>query len=100
MCGHFHFPFSTSTSSSSKCFFKCTTLITFWKFSTVKISEIKETGTCQKKNSQGTNSYTLLLLNLISLQIKVYFELIDISEYQFSAYLHLLLLLLTLKDSI
>ena len=53
-----------------------------------------------KKNSQGTNSYTLLLLNLISLQIKVYFELIDISEYQFSACLHLLLLLLTLKDSI
>ena len=54
----------------------------------------------KKKNSQGRNSYTLLLLNLISLQIKVYFELIDISEYQFSAYLHLLLLLLTLKDSI
>ena len=100
MCGHFHFPFFTSTSSSSKCFFKCITLITFWKFSTVKISEIKETGTCQKKNSQGTNSYTLLLLNLISLQIKVYFELLDISEYQFSACLHLLLLLLTLKDSI
>ena len=29
--------------------------------------------------------------------MKVYFELIDISEYQCSAYLHLLLLLLTLK---
>ena len=32
--------------------------------------------------SQGANSYTLLLLNLISLQMKVYFELIGISEYQ------------------
>ena len=29
--------------------------------------------------------------------MKEYFELIDISEYQCSAYLHLLLLLLTLK---
>ena len=79
MCGHFHFPFPISTSSSSKNFYKCITL-TFWKFSTVKISEIKESGSCQK-NSQGTNSYILLLLNLISLQMKVYFELIDISEY-------------------
>ena len=46
---------------------------------------------------EGTNSYALLLLNLISKQIKVYFKLIDTSEYQHSAYLHLLLLLLTLK---
>ena len=36
-------------------------------------------------------------MNLFFLQMKVYLELIDISEYQCSAYLHLLLLLLTLK---
>ena len=38
----FHFPFS-----NSKDFFKCTTF-KFWKFITVHISEIKESGTCQK----------------------------------------------------
>ena len=38
-------------------------------------------------------------MNLIFVQMKVYFELIDISEYQCSAYLHLLLLLLTPKVS-
>ena len=59
--------------------------------------KIKESGLCQKGFSKGTNSYTLLLLNFIFVQIKVYFDLIDISEYQCSAYLHLLLLLFTLK---
>ena len=39
-------------------------------------------------------------MNLIFVQMKVYFELIDISEYQCSAYLHLLLLLLTPKVSL
>ena len=70
---------------------KCTT-VKFWIFTTVHISKIKESGTCQKWFWKGTNSYTSLLLNLISWQMKAYFELIDIS-----AYLHLLLLLLTLK---
>ena len=34
------------------------------------------------------NSCTLLLLNLISQQMEIYLELIDVSEYQSSAYLH------------
>ena len=38
-------------------------------------------------------------MNLIFVQMKVYFELNDISEYQCRAYLHLLLLLLTPKVS-
>ena len=50
--------------------------------------EIKESGTCQKWPSWGANSCTLLLLNLISQQMDVYLELIDINEYQSSAYLH------------
>ena len=42
-------------------------------------------------------THNLLLLNLISLGMKVYFKLIDIYEYQSSGYFHLLMLLLTLK---
>ena len=34
---------------------------------------------------KGTNSYTLLLLNLIFVQMKVYFKLIDINKYQCNA---------------
>ena len=86
MCELIHFPFSTLKSSSSKNFFKCATL-KFWKFTTV--------GT--HFGNYCANSYILLLLNLISKQMKVYFKLIYISEYQQSAYLHLLLWLLTLK---
>ena len=96
MCGNFRFPISTLTSSFSKHFFNFTTFV-FWKFITVHISEIKGRGTYQKWFSKGTNSYTVLSLNHISSQIKVYFKLIDISEYQCSTYLHLLSLLLTVK---
>lgn len=46
MCGHFHFLFSTST-SSWKNFLNCITF-KFWKFTTVHILVIKESGTCQK----------------------------------------------------
>ena len=69
----------------------------FWEFITEHSLEIKESATCQKWFSKGTDSYTLLLLNLISWQQKVNFELIDISEYQYNAYLLLMLLLFTLK---
>ena len=94
MCGQFDFQFPIST-SSSKNFFKCTTFN--FQFISVHILEIKESGTCQKRFSKGTISYTFLLLDLISYQLKVYFKLIDVREYQCNAYLHLLLLLLTLK---
>ena len=84
MCRHFEFPFPTSK-RSSKNFFKFTTS-RFFNFTTGHILEIKESGTCQKWSSWGTNSCTLLLLNLISQQMEVYLELIDVSEYQSSAY--------------
>ena len=73
----FHFPpqqVLLKISSSVPCTFEV------WKFTTVHKLEIKESGTCQKWFSKGTNSYTLLLLNLISFQMKVYFKPIDISE--------------------
>ena len=92
MCGHFHFPFSTLTGSSSKIpssvpllNFGYSPLFTFQKLKKVELVK-------NDFDRKGTNSYTSLLLNLISWQMKAYFELIDIS-----AYLHLLLLLLTLK---
>ena len=86
MCGHFDFPFPT-LKSSSKNFFKFTTF-KFLNFTIVNILEIKESGTCQKWSLWGANSCTLLLLNLISQQMEIYLELIDVSEYQSSAYLH------------
>ena len=86
MCGHFDFPFPNSK-SSSKTFFKCTT-IKFWNLTTVHILEIKESETCQKWSSWGANICALLLLNLISQQMEVYLEMINVSEYQSSAYLH------------
>ena len=86
MSGHFDFPSLTSKSSSKK-FFKCTTF-KFWNFITTHILEIKESETCQKWSSWGANICTLLLLNLISQQMEEYLEMIDVSEFQSSAYLH------------
>ena len=56
----FHFQFLKMNFSALSITFK------FWKSTTVHISEIKDSGTCQKIFSLGANTHTLLLLSLIS----------------------------------
>ena len=93
--GHFHFPFSTSTSSSF--FQKASSSAPLLNFGNLPLSTYRKS---TKLNLSKMHKYLhITVSNLILEQMKIYFELIDISEYQSSAYLYLLLLLLTLTVS-